>query len=238
MSDRLAADPRFLDKMGIEIAIDTVCTLAAEVVSRGEAVLSSQSVFVLDDLVTTVLLDACIVSIVAPSAAKAQATVEHATEGRQEWGAGHLLRAGAELVASLPNSAFEARPRDDPNHPGYTPVQRLLAAVSIAVQYGLLGLVCGGVGQEVTNLLAQSSSAQLSPLPGVLPVALLWSRYMAGNASVRYQIVGALEQAAERSLLSSTPLALTAVSGAARLGNNVYGALVFVELMRQSGLSP
>ena len=243
LSDRLAADPRFLEKMGVEILIDGACTLTAEVLARGEAVLGSQSVFVLDDLVTTVLLDVCIVSIVAPSAAKAEHTQEHSAEGRHEWGAGHLWRAGAELAASLPNSAFEARPRDDPGHPGYTPLQRVLAAVSTALQYGLLGLVCGGVGQEVTNLISLSGdaldgSATLAPLPGVVPVALLWSRYMAVNASVRYQLVGAVENAAERSALASNPLALTAVSATTRLANNVYGAMLFVEMMRASGISP
>ncbi len=111
-------------------------------------------------------------------------------------------------------------------------------------------------------------------LPGVLPVALLWGRYMAVSAcalrlaalsfallrvlcsvfvlltdrpcslsatssAVRYQIVGAAENAAERSpLMGRSPGALAAVSTAVRLCNNVYGAGLFVEMMKDSGISP
>jgi hypothetical protein len=112
-------------------------------------------------------------------------------------------------------------------------------------------------------------------LPGVLPVALLWGRYMAvsacafaatfpfrsssrvlcvfallttdppvsvclpRHAAVRYQLVGAAENAAERSpLMGRSPGALAAVSTAVRLCNNVYGAGLFVEMMKDSGISP
>jgi hypothetical protein len=56
---------------------------------------------------------------------------------------------------------------------------------------------------------------------------------------VRYQIVGAAENAAERSpLMGRSPGALAAVSTAVRLCNNVYGAGLFVEMMKDSGISP
>ncbi len=37
VDDRLRADPRYLNKIGIEVAIDSSCTLAAELVARGAA---------------------------------------------------------------------------------------------------------------------------------------------------------------------------------------------------------
>ncbi len=154
--------------------------------------------------------------------------------------AGELLERLQCVLAGLPNSCFEAAPRDG-SHPGYTPAQRVLAALSTAVQYGLLGLVCGGAGQAVTNALAGGVATGVGPaqLPGVLPVALLWSNYMAVSASVRYQLVAALEGAAERtSFVGANPLALTAISAVVRLCNNIYGAGLFVDMMRESGISP
>jgi hypothetical protein len=37
VNDRLRADPRFLTKVGIEVGVDTACTLAAELAARGAA---------------------------------------------------------------------------------------------------------------------------------------------------------------------------------------------------------
>jgi len=232
VDDRLAADPRFLLKLGIETGLDSACTFAAEVSSRGAAALGSQLPFVLDDLVTTVLLDCAIVSAIAPSASKAAHSEEHAEEAASEARLGHLARWLREVLASLPNSCFEAPPAG--GH--YTPQQRCLAALATAVQYALFGLACGGAGQAVTDALASAGFAGgtgAAGLPGVWPVALLWARYMGGNASVRYQLVSALEGLAERSQLAATPAALTAVSAAARLGNNVYGAALFVEMFNR-----
>lgn len=125
-------------------------------------------------------------------------------------------------------------------HPGFTPTQRLLTAVSTAAQYGLLGLLCGGAGQAVTNALAGGATG-VGPaqLPGVVPVALLWSNYMTFSASARYQLVAAVEQQAERLPgVGASPVALTAISTVVRLSNNIYGAGLFVDMMRESGISP
>jgi hypothetical protein len=56
IADRLQADARFLQKIGIEVSIDSSCTLAAELVARGAAAFGAEWVYVCDDLVTTVLL--------------------------------------------------------------------------------------------------------------------------------------------------------------------------------------
>jgi hypothetical protein len=52
----MQADARFLQKIGIEVGIDSACTLTAELVARGAAALGAEWVYVCDDLVTTVLL--------------------------------------------------------------------------------------------------------------------------------------------------------------------------------------
>jgi transposase len=193
--------------------------------------IGSQWAFVLDDLVTTVLLDVAIVSIIAPSAAKSSVASTHLQTGSVEAQQGHVWLWIAELAASLPNSAFEASPAAGAR---YSAVQRALAALATAAQYGILGLVCGGLGQAVTNALALYAAVQVDapppPMPSVLSVAVLWARYMASNASVRYQLVSALEGMAERSTLGSSPAALVAVSTATRLTNNVYGAVLFVDM--------
>lgn len=187
--------------------------------------------YVCDDLVTTVLLDVAMVSILAPSAARqrqAEATVFCQLPPATP------LDALGDALSRLPNSAFESGAE-------YTALQRLGAAASTAVQYGLLGLACGGAGQAVTNALAGGVAPGVGPaqLPGVLEVALLWSRYMAVSASVRYQLVAAVEGAAERSsLVSANAVALTAVTVAVRLANNVYGAGLFVDMMKESSISP
>ena len=56
VSDRQRADPRFLQKIGIEVGVDSACTAAAELVARGAAAFGAEWVYVMDDLVTTVLL--------------------------------------------------------------------------------------------------------------------------------------------------------------------------------------
>ena len=56
VADRLRADPRFLQKIGIEVGVDSACTAAAELVARGAAAFGAEWVYVVDDLVTTVLL--------------------------------------------------------------------------------------------------------------------------------------------------------------------------------------
>ena len=92
----------------------------------------------------------------------------------------------------------------------------------------------------MTNALTRVAPA-VGPatLPGVLPVALLWCQYMAVSASLRYQLVGAAENLAERAPgLGKNAAALAACSLALRLCNNVYGAGLFVELMKDSGISP
>lgn len=79
-----------------------------------------------------------------------------------------------------------------------------------ALQYGTLGVVCGGVAEAVTELLPAPPTA--SPLPGVIPVALLWARYMAFSCAIRYQIVGGIENLAERSPVGKSAVGLVAVS--------------------------
>ncbi len=56
---------------------------------------------------------------------------------------------------------------------------------------------------------------------------------------MRYQLVGAAENLAERTpLLGANGGALAAVSLSLRLCNNVYGAGLFVDMMKESGISP
>jgi hypothetical protein len=65
------------------------------------------------------------------------------------------------------------------------------------------------------------------------------TRQLRAGAAVRYQLVGAAENVAERAPgLGASPAALAAVSLALRLCNNVYGAGLFVEQMKESGISP
>lgn len=199
--------------------------------------------YVCDDLVTTLLLDVCMVSITAPTASSLAHRVDHGSAppalGAGSTGLALFVAQAQAVLADCPRSCFEMAPIGS-GHPGYTPTQRLLTAVSTAAQYGLLGLLCGGAGQAVTNALAGGATG-VGPaeLPGVVPVALLWTNYMATSASARYQLVAAVEQQAERLPgLGQQPLALGAISIAVRLCNNIYGAGLFVDMMRESGISP
>lgn len=211
-------------------------------------------VYVCDDLVTTLLLDVAMVSILAPSASQLDATARPPqsvpTAGAAppsqtssiDIAAAKLASFVAQaqaVLADCPNSALEAPPAGV-GHPGFKPSQRLLTALSTAVQYGFLGLACGGAGQAMTNaLVGVAPGVGPAELPGVAPVALLWANYMAVSASIRYQVIAAIEQQAERlPVVGSTPFALTAISATVRLVNNVYGAGLFVNMMRESGISP
>ena len=70
VSDRQRADPRFLQKIGIEVGVDSACTAAAELVARGAAAFGAEWVYVVDDLVTTVLLVRAAVAAAARVPAK------------------------------------------------------------------------------------------------------------------------------------------------------------------------
>ena len=79
------------------------------------------------------------------------------------------------------------------------------------------------------------------PLPfcAYLCPASGWLTLCARAAALRYQLVGAAENLAERAPgLGGNAAALAALSLLLRLCNNVYGAGLFVELMKDSGISP
>ena len=223
VSDRLAADSRFLQKITIEVTVDSACTLVAELTARGAAAFGRESPFLVDDLLTTVLLDVAMLSVLAPSQAKLAASNLASQSGARK-----------AFLDTLPSSCFAPAPPPL----SYSLQQRAAAAVYTALLYGALGLVCGGAGQALTNSLTEAQAAG-PQLPGVGTVASLWGYYMATSASLRYQAVGAAENLAERILAGSASrlAVLPLISLLLRLGNNVYGAGEFVELMKDNSIT-
>ena len=63
--NRLLADPRFLFKVGVEVLIDTGCATIAEVRKRGDHFWNEFD-FYLSDIVVGVVLDAVLVTLIAP----------------------------------------------------------------------------------------------------------------------------------------------------------------------------
>lgn len=67
-----------------------------------------------------------------------------------------------------------------------------------------------------TPALPGSKAALLMSIPvsGVIPVALLWAKYMAFSCAIRYQLVGGIESFFERSPIGKSAAALVVISAA------------------------
>lgn len=178
-ADRVRGDPRYPQKLVVELGVDLGCSSFAEIASRGSAAFGSQRLYVIDDLATTVLLDVLMVSLLTPAVPvalqpQAQALPDgggpapHPPDRPPSALAARLAALRAE-VAALPPTAFAVVG-------GYSLAQRLASAGCTALSYAVYGLVCGGLGQEATNALAAAQHMQATP---VLPVALLWADYSA-----------------------------------------------------------
>ncbi|XP_002974449.2 protein RETICULATA-RELATED 1, chloroplastic [Selaginella moellendorffii] len=224
LRNRMLADPSFLFKVLTEVAIDSGCATFAEVNKRGKDFWNEFELY-MSDLLVGIVMDVALVTMLAP----------FVQFGAAPASAGRLSRT----IKALPSSIFEAE------RPGrkFSVQQRLGAFFFKALQYGVVGFVCGLVGQGVANSImvlkrkmGKPGHADV-PVPPLVKSALLWAVFMGVSSNTRYQVINGLERVVEASPVAKrVPLVAMAFTVGVRFANNVYGGMQFVDWARMSGV--
>ncbi|KAI5077119.1 hypothetical protein GOP47_0006943 [Adiantum capillus-veneris] len=224
--NRMLADQSFLFKLLIEIAIDSGCATVAEVQKRGDDFWNEFELY-MADLVVGVVVDAALVSMLAPVIRFQRPT--SAT--------GFMARV-SRAIQSLPSSVFEAAT------PGrtFSIQQRLASYFYKGIQYGAVGFSCGIIGQGIANSImllkrkVKKSDSDV-PVPPLVKSAVLWGVFLAVSSNTRYQVVNGLERVVEGSALAKRlPVVAMAFTIGIRFANNTYGGMQFVDWARWSGV--
>jgi len=137
--DRIIADPRFLFKLGVEVGIDYCCATIAEVRKRADKFWDELE-FYFSDIIVGVVVDGALVTMMAPRALMGAMPRPVASGG--------ILGAIRKYTTSLPSSMFE---KSIPGARVFTVSQRLMCVVVKFLEYSLIGIACGAVGQSLTN---------------------------------------------------------------------------------------
>jgi hypothetical protein len=238
---RLLRDPRFLFKVGAEVAIDAGCATVAEVRKRGPE-FWDEFEFYLSDLLVGCVLDVVLVTLMAPAAVLGRAGPRSA---------GFIASRSPRLAAALervPSAVLEASPAGGPR---YSPAARAACLGVKFGEYSLAGMACGAVGQAIANGLMAvkravgesraAAAGKAPPHPGLTPppvglTALTWGLFMGASSNVRYQIVYGLERAVDVTLARAFPPAAYAATLAFRFANNVIGGENFIDMARWTGI--
>lgn len=217
--DRLLRDPRYLFKVGAEVAIDAGCATVAEVRKRGDE-FWDEFEFYLSDLVVGCVLDVVLVTLMAPAM-----PIGRGGGGKASLAASNSLVAKViapirRAAAQVPSAVLEA---SVPGARPYTIAQRSGCLLVKFGEYSLAGMGCGLIGQSVANGLmaakrkfSESRAASEAAkgggkdkgkqqpaavvhltLPPVRMTALTWGLFMGVSSNVRYQIVYGLERAVD-----------------------------------------
>ena len=220
--DRLLRDPRYLFKVGAEVAIDAGCATVAEVRKRGDD-FWGEFEFYLSDLVVGCVLDVVLVTLMAPAMpiGRKAAAVSAASSSSL---VAKIVAPIRKAAAGVPSAVLEA---SVPGARPYSLSQRVGCLFVKFGEYSLAGMGCGLVGQSAANGLmaakrkfsesraAASAAAaakdckggknkkqqqpavvHLTP-PPVGMTALTWGLFMGVSSNVRYQIVYGLERAVD-----------------------------------------
>ncbi|CAG9466032.1 unnamed protein product [Pedinophyceae sp. YPF-701] len=238
--DRMIADPRFLFKLWVEILIDTGCCTIAEVRKRGEKFWDEVE-FYISDVLVGVVLDAAMVSMLAPVAIVGALPKRIATTG--------IIGALRRYSARLPASMFE---RAVPGVREFSKVDRAMCVVVKFFEYSLIGMACGALGQTMANQLkgltdkikgktgaeeaGSGGHGHGEKTPPILQTALVWGLFMGASSNTRYQVVVGLERVVESTVGKSLPLVNNLATVGIRFANNVIGGENFIDMARYFGV--
>lgn len=227
LRNRMLADPSFLFKVFVEIMIDSCCATFAEVQKRGKDFWAEFELY-LADLLVGVAVDIALVVLLAPFVRLGQPPLTAGFSGKVK-----------HAIGALPSSVFEAET------PGrrFSVQQRIGAYFYKGLQYGVVGFVCGIIGQGIANSIMilkrklKKTEEQEIPVPPLVQSAALWGVFLAISSNTRYQIINGLECLVEGSPLAKRvpPIALGFTFGV-RFANNVYGGMQFVDWARSTGI--
>jgi len=147
--DRLLRDPRYLFKVGAEVAIDAGCATVAEVRKRGDE-FWDEFEFYLSDLVVGCVLDVVLVTLMAPAMpiGRKNAGARALAATRSNSLAAKLVAPLREAASKVPSAVLEA---SVPGARPYSLAQRTGCLFVKFGEYSLAGMGCGLVGQSVAN---------------------------------------------------------------------------------------
>lgn len=227
--DRLILDPRFLFKVGAEIFIDSGCATIAEVRKRGEHFWDEFD-FYMSDIVVGIVLDAVLVTLLAPRAVVGAHRKSQSMTG--------ILGKLKRLSDKVPSAVFA---KSQPGMAPYTVGDRALGFVVKGLEYALAGTLCGLIGQGATNGIIMAKRALLGEeqgeMPDIVKTSLVWGLFMGVSSNYRYQIVFGLERILEGlPLAKRIPAVLNLGSVAIRFTNNVIGGEQFIDMARWAGV--
>lgn len=225
--DRLIVDPKFLFKILAEVGIDSGCATVAEVRKRGEH-FWDEFEFYLSDMVVGIVLDVALVSLLAPVAIVGKFPKCMQETGIRRW------------LGRLPSAVFEssiAGVRE------YTVMDRIACYFVKGIEYGIVGMGCGFVGQGAANscmLLRRHLNGGATegdvPIPPLVKTALVWGLFMAVSSNTRYQIVVGLEKLVDLSIAKKVPQVAYLTTIIIRFINNIIGGENFIDMARWAGV--
>lgn len=227
LRNRMLADPSFLFKVFIEIMIDSCCATFAEVQKRGKDFWAEFELY-LADLLVGIAVDVALVGLLAPFVRFGQPPVMAGFSGKIN-----------HAIGALPSSVFEAET------PGrrFSVQQRIGTYFYKGIQYGVVGFVCGIIGQGIANSVMilkrklKKTEEEDIPVPPLVQSAALWGVFLAISSNTRYQIINGLERLVEGSPLAKrVPLIALGFTVGVRFANNVYGGMQFVDWARWTGI--
>ncbi|KAH8933410.1 hypothetical protein BDL97_18G029700 [Sphagnum fallax] len=232
LRERWLADPRFLQRLGIEETISITTTLIAQYERRGTR-FWSEIEYVITDTVRAVGVDFFTVWLPAP-------TLSFRSLDSQATGIGALdgLRGFLEL---LPDNAFQ-RARPGENFDLFT---RVWAVVVGGMKLFGVGIVSSIATLSVSNGvwairkvlkpdIIQKPTTIRSP---VMKTAFVYASFLGISSNLRYQaIAGIVEHWIADYLLASEPLVGSLLSFVARIGNSYWGAQQWVDIARATGI--
>lgn len=230
--ERWLADPRFLQRLGIEEAISITTTLIAQY-ERRKGRFFQELDYVITDTVRGAVVDFFTVWLPAPTLSfrsrDAQAHASGVLEGLQG------------LLGSLPDNAF----------------QRSTATAKWDLQARVLGVLVGGlklfsvgfiasIGTVAFTNTALGIKQRLNPQKmekkqnkrsPIVKTAFVYSCFLGTSANLRYQaIAGLVEHWVADFYLASYPLAGSVLSFVARTANSYWGTQQWIDLARFTGL--
>lgn len=229
--ERWLADPRFLQRLGIEEAISITTTLIAQY-ERRKGRFFQELDYVITDTLRGAVVDFFTVWLPAP-------TLSFRSSDTQAHASG-VLEGLKGLLGSVPDNAFQRA-----TSVKWDLQARILAVLVGGVKLFSVGFIASigtvavtntalGIKQRLNPQNAQKKQNKRSP---VGKTALVYACFLGTSANLRYQaIAGLVEHWVADFYLASYPVAGNILSFVARTANSYWGTQQWIDLARLTGL--
>ncbi|KAH7294614.1 hypothetical protein KP509_27G009700 [Ceratopteris richardii] len=230
--ERWLADPRFLQRLGIEEAISITTTLIAQY-ERRKGRFFQELDYVITDTVRGAVVDFFTVWLPAP-------TLSFRSSDTQAHASG-VLEGLKGFLGSIPDNAFQ---RSTSTAKWDFPA-RLLGVLIGGTKLFSVGFVASIGTVAFTNtvlwvkqqLNPQTTKKEQNKRSPIVKTAFVYACFLGTSANLRYQaIAGIVEHWIADFYLASYPLAGNVLSFVARTANSYWGTQQWVDLARMTGL--